>query len=144
VWVAGRPVLIERRTDGTLAARPVRERPPEDFPPARRPHFRTMPKWTTGADPGTYVLVEERAGGTRFAVVIDESGARQAEVRQVGLLLAAPPLPVFALLGVLVVAIFLSRRAAAGSPWGGPLRFGAAWLLLETSIAVALTYWPYI
>jgi hypothetical protein len=144
VWVAGRPVLIERQADGTLAARPVRERPPEDFPPERRPHFRTMPQWATGSEPGTYVLVEERAGGMRFAVIVDESGVRPAEVRQVGLLLAAPSLPVFGLLGVLLVAIFLSRRAAAGSPWGGPLRFGVAWLLLETSIAVALIYWPYI
>jgi hypothetical protein len=144
VWVAGRPVLIERRADGMLAARPVRERPPEDFPPERRPHFRTMPQWATGSEPGTYVLVEERAGGARFAVVVDESGARPVEVRQVGLLLAAPTLPIFGLLGVLLVAIFLSRRAAAGSPWGGPLRFGAAWLLLETSIATALAYWPYV
>jgi hypothetical protein len=143
-WVAGRPVLIERQKDGMLAARPVAERLSDDFPQERRPHFRTMPKWATGAESGTYVLVEERGGGARFAVVVDESGARQVQVRQVGLLLAAPPLPVFGLLGVLLVAIFLSRRAAAGSPWGGPLRFGAAWLLLEASIATALSYWPYV
>jgi hypothetical protein len=144
IWVADRPVLIERQQDGTLAARPVAERLPEDFPPARRPHFQTMPQWATGAEQGTYVLVEQRRDGARFAVLLDETGARQVQARQVGLLLAAPPLPVLGLLAALLVAIFLSRRAAAGSPWGGPLRFGAAWLLLESSVAVLLCYWPYV
>jgi hypothetical protein len=143
-WVADRPVLFERQKDGSLAARPVADRQPGDFPPARRPHFRTMPRWAEGAEPGSYVLVEERPDELCFVVRMDETGAVPTMVNDVGLLLAVSAWPMLGLLCAIFLAIGLTRRAAAGSPWGAPLRFGAAWLLLESAVAVALMYWPYV
>jgi len=143
-WVADRPVLFARQADGSLVARPVASREPDDFPPARRPHFRTMPRWAEGLGRGTYVLVEDRPDDVSFVVRMDATGAVPATVGDVGLLLAVSAWPMLGLLCAIFLAIWLTRRAAAGSPWGGPLRFGAAWLLLESAVAAALMYWPYV
>ena len=117
-WVAGRPVLIQRAEDGSLVAHAVRGRSPSDVPPERRPHFVSMPKWATGAGRpyATYVLVEDRPDGSRFAVRMTDTDAVETSVADVGLLLKPPFVPLLALLGILGLAAWLHVRVLRAPP----------------------------
>lgn len=142
-WVGGLPVLIEAPPGGTPRWRRVVERHEEDFPRARRPSFESVPRWAPAAG-GGIVLVETRGDGRRFVVRADAVGSTPAAFHDVGWLLAAPVAPLVVLLLAMLAAFVLARRAAAGSVHAAPLRFAAAWLLLEAAAGTVVLYLPYV
>jgi hypothetical protein len=141
IWVAGEPLLVEVRGGQPPFLRPVRHRNETQFPHERRAHFETRPR-VAPADDG-WVLAEQRADGSRFAVLLDDDGdQRAATVRTAGLLLVPPLWPLLAglPLAALVAAMLYRRRRDPDRPLAA---LTGAWLLAELAIWLGTFYRPY-
>lgn len=142
IWVGGEPMLVEVRGDQPPFLRPVRHRSENQFPHERRPHFGSRPQVAPTTD-GGWVLAEQRADGSEFAVLLyDDGDQRAATVGRTGLLLMPPlwPLLVALPLTALSAALLLRRRRDPDRPLTA---LSAAWLLAELAIWLGTFYRPY-